>query len=427
MGVKIWALEKFDRMMTTLLDMDVGQDETTRNRPPRASKETDLRVLVRNERNGHTQTQQWQDIVPFKGYFIYIHDMDERVKPCMLRDYPKPATGKDSDGDWPKFHSVSTGRCPFVEEPYYESRDQRARREGRERQRVLRAELRAREARQRETTQDVELSISQRTRSATRSPCKAPLQDATDAVNQMPKPPMPPTAKTFEPPKLRNENSGNLDSMPPMLGSARANFQGITRNPGGEPLASGMQGRNVTSAIRSQAVSSTAGAPGAGRAGISKDMHYLARRTMEKQSALSNNSMPSSYMNDVRAAINNATDPNNRRTTRQQRGAKALFAINENEEADCEEQPKVQLQKAKLVTKTVQKAAPKRDPKPGYCENCRDKYDDFYEVCNCDTAFDRAHDANLTQHIESKMHQKFALADDNFLELDELLQQLARA
>jgi regulatory subunit for Cdc7p protein kinase len=26
------------------------------------------------------------------------------------------------------------------------------------------------------------------------------------------------------------------------------------------------------------------------------------------------------------------------------------------------------------------KKAVKRDPKPGYCENCRDKYDDFEEV-----------------------------------------------
>lgn len=47
-------------------------------------------------------------------------------------------------------------------------------------------------------------------------------------------------------------------------------------------------------------------------------------------------------------------------------------------------------------------------PVPGYCENCRVKYEDF------DT------------HVESKRHLRFATDDSNFVELDALLGQIAR-
>ncbi|KAI5281492.1 hypothetical protein KEM54_003264 [Ascosphaera aggregata] len=45
----------------------------------------------------------------------------------------------------------------------------------------------------------------------------------------------------------------------------------------------------------------------------------------------------------------------------------------------------------------------KRDPKPGYCENCRDKFNDFEE------------------HITSRKHRKFAMTASNWVELDHIL------
>ncbi|KAJ6593766.1 Dfp1/Him1, central region-domain-containing protein [Mycena capillaripes] len=53
---------------------------------------------------------------------------------------------------------------------------------------------------------------------------------------------------------------------------------------------------------------------------------------------------------------------------------------------------------------------PRRDEgsKPGYCECCRMKFDDF------------------TQHIAGRKHRKFAVDTDNFLQLDFLLEQVRR-
>jgi len=53
---------------------------------------------------------------------------------------------------------------------------------------------------------------------------------------------------------------------------------------------------------------------------------------------------------------------------------------------------------------------PKRDEgsKPGYCESCRVKFDDF------------------ATHVLSRKHQKFALDDANYLQLDCVLARVQR-
>ncbi|EPQ57429.1 hypothetical protein GLOTRDRAFT_74212 [Gloeophyllum trabeum ATCC 11539] len=53
---------------------------------------------------------------------------------------------------------------------------------------------------------------------------------------------------------------------------------------------------------------------------------------------------------------------------------------------------------------------PKRDEKskPGYCESCRVKFEDFKE------------------HIKGRKHQKFAMNDDNFYQLDRVLSRVRR-
>ncbi|TFK54367.1 hypothetical protein OE88DRAFT_1655013 [Heliocybe sulcata] len=53
---------------------------------------------------------------------------------------------------------------------------------------------------------------------------------------------------------------------------------------------------------------------------------------------------------------------------------------------------------------------PKRDEasKPGYCESCRVKFDDFKE------------------HVKGRRHQKFAMNDDNFYQLDRALSRVRR-
>ncbi|KAI9716751.1 MAG: hypothetical protein M1828_007558 [Chrysothrix sp. TS-e1954] len=414
MGTKIWALEKFDRMLTTLFHEDDYQEHTARGHPPLqtahglpiASKEADLSQLLRQEKqNAVVERQPWQEIVPFKGYFIYVSDMDEKVKPIMVREYTKPDPQNDDDeGDWPMLHMVSSGRCPFVPEPPPSRSERQAARAQQERMQRERQQKLAMQRQQAARSHSLVAPDNVRqTRSVTRSPQKAPLCELD--VNRIPKPLMPaPSSKTFTAPSLTRQMSTVSDSMPPTLGSARANFRGIAGNPGGEPMASGLRA-NVTSAIRSQMISSAAATAPGSRAGTSKQMHHLQRQVLERHSGLSATTVPSSH-NDLRAAINNDHGPAPRRTTRKKVAEPTLARIHEDETmSEDEEASKTKPAQKPAVKK---KAQAKKEPKPGYCENCRDKYDDFNE------------------HIESKPHKKFALNPQNWTELDGLLVQLKR-
>ncbi|KAF8320804.1 hypothetical protein DL93DRAFT_2163777 [Clavulina sp. PMI_390] len=78
--------------------------------------------------------------------------------------------------------------------------------------------------------------------------------------------------------------------------------------------------------------------------------------------------------------------------------------------------PRTMLRKAKSTTTLRSRSGPasrarlpsrEEVKKPGYCENCRQKFEDF------------------TKHISSKRHRRFADNDNNFSALDEIFRRLA--
>ena len=66
------------------------------------------------------------------------------------------------------------------------------------------------------------------------------------------------------------------------------------------------------------------------------------------------------------------------------------------------------LRRSRSTGSVPRKAQQARDKKPGHCENCRCRFDDFYE------------------HTRSRRHRKFALDESNFVSIDELLQRVQR-
>jgi Protein kinase essential for the initiation of DNA replication len=138
---------------------------------------------------------------------------------------------------------------------------------------------------------------------------------------------------------------------------------------GREPAASGVQPSNMTSAIRSQMISSTAAAPGA-KAGLSKEVHGLKRKVLEKGTggfAAGSMAAPQRRGDGLTAVpmktnVNPPGKPN---------------LVNENDAKQSEAAGTKRQRDAKDEQKKPER---RRDPKPGYCENCRDKFDDFEEV-----------------------------------------------
>ena len=369
MGMKIWAMEKLARILATIFETE--DDATTFAQRARSAatgisnpnKYPALSQMLKDEQlNGPSDrdpTVADKDIIRFKGPFIYVHDMNEKTRPVMVRDYDKVA--KREDGAWPQFRSVSSGRCPFVEETLTKKDLERIR--AREKEEQIQRE-RAKHAPRTRSVTAGENANMQPPNISTRSRA---LMEVENGQNRSIAPPKP-----SEPSKLIPAKRSSPEKAVTVFRNAA-----VGRPPrmyGGEPVASGVQPSNITSAIRSQMISSTAAQPGA-KAGTSKEVHELKRKVLEKNSgSLSTGGIPSSHrMTDLAAVLKNERQGPAARLAKQRAQAK-LGGIDE----DCggEDRKKVTAGKKAAPLKKERS----RDPKPGYCENCREKFDDFEDV-----------------------------------------------
>ncbi|ODA82288.1 hypothetical protein RJ55_00795 [Drechmeria coniospora] len=386
MGKKIWSLEKFQTMLSVLLEAEGHQGgHATRSASVRnhygvskASQEPNLFQLLYNERiNGPSDrdpTAVSRELVYFKGPFIHIWDMDEKQKPVLVREYLKVASKQD--GDWPQFRSVGNGRCPFVEEVDVPTKEQR---KLREREKAQAAAAAAAAASIRKEESPVPILKPPQIPTTKPFPGKRTLTEMEDGQNKL--------IRAATQRELFNGDKA-MDSRPQNAFISRAEGGRLFA---GEPVASGMQPSNVTSAIRSQMISSTSGKNGV-KAGTSKEMHGLQRKVLQKAAPASQD--PSSR----RLAEVSMDVASSRSTTLSRQTSKAVQGQDDDSQRNEAKDKRSQCQALKS----------KKDLKPGYCENCQDKFRDFDE------------------HIMSRKHRKFADNVDNWTELDHLLQQLRR-
>ncbi|KAF1977443.1 hypothetical protein BU23DRAFT_550754 [Bimuria novae-zelandiae CBS 107.79] len=386
LGMKIWAVDKLQRMLDTMFNAATGEDVTqyiTRNGAAslQPAARRDLQKLLEQEKLSRPAECDYsvaaQDMLPLRGFYIYIHDMDEQTRPVMVREYPK--VQKKEDGKWPQFRVSGNYKCPFIEDREAVRRQQLEEQEARNTRKIANAAPRTRAA---TAAMDEKRALGDNPNLARRS---------TTAVVSVKEENTNPTGA---PKALQTTRDG----APPMFGSAQASLRTLPRFIGGEPVASGLHQSNITSAIQSQMISSTAAAPGA-RAGNSKEVNQLKRKVLEKNSAPSATSGHSSTMTDasIRAALNQEYSQPTRAAKRKAQETLGLVREDTDEE-----------RKAKKAAAMRRKKPAEKELKPGYCENCREKFNDFDE------------------HVVSRKHRKFAVTADNWLELDQLLAQLTR-
>ncbi|RMD44008.1 hypothetical protein DV735_g1131, partial [Chaetothyriales sp. CBS 134920] len=379
MQMRVWTLEKLQRILATILEGTVLPEQTSRfaGSATRGGRE-DLSHVLRQGKLGISSEREvvalLQDLHLFKGPFIYVHDMNEKYRPTMVREYPKVA--KRTDGEWPQFRSAMMGKCPFVEDP----------------------------AMKKQMEQERRTATQTRHRQEMEPPKPVSPRKALKQIHN----PAPPPA-TINPGVLTRASSTSKDShfsFPPMPERATVDFVKPSQlQMAREPAASGLQKSNVTSAIQSQLISSTS-ATGL-KAGTSKEVHELKRKVLERThtASLSNGSVPSSHrMTDLACTLKNARAPAPQRAAKSKAQEK-LGGVPEESDSHADD---LAAERAMQQLAKQKKAPMAKDPKPGYCENCRDKYDDFEE------------------HIVSRKHRKFAVTDSNWVELDALLVKLQK-
>lgn len=390
MGIRVWQLEKLQRIMNTMFDVpneaQIQAGNVTRSRGAnavtRADREAELSRMLRHERlNGPSDrdsTVAYNELIPFRGVYIYIRDIDERTKPIMVQDYQRPSNPEE--GQWPQFRSTRLGKCPFVkeEEPAQPTQQDVENVKARTEERPL---------------ANPEARVAPRTRAATiredagighsrEVPQRKPLQESKYGANGFVQQPTKMPTQSFGPPPRATTGQA---------GSPAKAMRNVGANPGprlfgGEPAASGMQPSNMTSAICSQRISSTAAAPGV-KAGTSKEVHGLKRKVLEKNSgpALSSFQTRQRSLDPAGIARAERNIPTARLSRRQVQ--EPLIHIDE-ESTQSEEDPQEDVwlaeqhqSKDQLLNKGMNvKEKEQEDLKPGYCENCREKYNDFDHV-----------------------------------------------
>lgn len=386
MGMKIWALEKLQRMMTAMFE-DVGDTtpypthtHNTRSNTANVmvagatlNREAQLSQLLREERlNGPTDRDPsvgTKELIPFKGPYIYVRDIDEKVKPILMREYPKVVNRED--GAWPQFRSVGNGKCPFVEEVYHDRRDE-------ERQRGRNEEEREKGKQQGNIAQRTRAAVANEAPKMAPPPPAAGRRAVAEVSNQVEtvdrnhyevqelRPPesLKPTAVVIEDQEgASNPNVHMNHGMPP------------ARFFGGVPAASGVQPSNITSAIRSQMISSTAAAPGV-KAGTTKEVYSLQRKLLEKNGGSTTSIAVSRQAPEISGNTPSVRANMNPRVAKLR--AQQRLGHFEGDLSKLEEESYAQALIKPQAPKT--KTTRKKELKPGYCENCREKFEDFDEV-----------------------------------------------
>jgi regulatory subunit for Cdc7p protein kinase len=380
MGMKIWALEKLQRMIATMNDTGAGSHHGHNTRSHNTADtgkgrgDNGLSQVLRNEKiNGPSDrdpSAMWKEMILFKGPFIYVHDMEEKTRPAIVREYPRVA--KRQDGIWPQFRSAPVGKCPFIDEPPSKKELQRERTASKQAKESKAAVTKSKPvaAAGNKSMNPPERSFEKKAAQEADIQMEEPekLNEAILSPKQVDPPRMLPT-KPGSPKKSSESVIAPVFTRPPMY------FRG-------EPAASGVQPSNITSAIRSQMISSTAAAPG-GKAGTSKEVHELKRKVLEKSngSLSMGGSISSSHrMTDIAGALRNTRVPVTRLA--KAKAEKNLGQIDEEggtpSDDDGSHRHEAAGRKREAPKKTKET---RRDPKPGYCENCRDKFDDFEDVC----------------------------------------------
>ncbi|KAI0087943.1 Dfp1/Him1, central region-domain-containing protein [Irpex rosettiformis] len=356
-GMKIWPVDKLksviDRCAPSTLVASTSTSLIARSGQP--TRERSLTRLLESERLHGTSerdpTQKRHDFIyfPKNSYFVLVEDIRQELQTIVALEYPimKSRDGKEK-GSWPVLYCDHRTRNPFF--PYDEKEERRiekAERAEHEREQELarrKAKLREQERRRRAQQEALKKGDLRRTVS---------MQNIRRRASQ---------GEEFAEDYIDLEIEGDPDSV------AASGY-----------LASG---NYVAASGNSVGITSTTGTTST--AGLSLRSLHLPRNIAGK---LNKEIVTSRRLSQITPTVGkeNAMGP----------------------PLTIPDRPQRMLRKSRS-TNTMR--LPKRDEgsKPGYCESCRVKFEDFH------------------QHIVSKRHKKFAENDANFANLDHVLSRVRR-
>ncbi|KAF9451256.1 hypothetical protein P691DRAFT_699608 [Macrolepiota fuliginosa MF-IS2] len=348
-NIKIWSTAKLESVLSRCLEepstTTASLTSTSKQRNPTLSK------LLQSERiyglSERDPTQKRHDYRYFSrgSHFVLIEDIHGELATIAAHEYPPFKEREGEKSPWPTLYCHPRARGPFI--PF----DDREKRRW-ERQQL--AERKENEERSHRETLLRKQLMEKRTDTHLLARKPGDLRRSASMNNMR-------NANIFENPGLDHDGEGDVFES--------TNASGY--------LASGLMGYMAASG-NSVGITSTTG--------TTSTANYTSR----------NLQIPSNLSGRMRLEVVMRKQP-------QEKSARANAMA-----PPADVPPRSLVLRKSKSTNTLKLPKREEGSKPGYCESCRQKFDDFKE------------------HIQGRRHRKFAEDNDNFLTLDYILNRVQR-
>ncbi|PIA19550.1 hypothetical protein COEREDRAFT_78883 [Coemansia reversa NRRL 1564] len=118
-GLKIWDVTKLEKRVLGLLlpgynaSNAQGANVQSAKRKLNEAFSTEKMYAMRHKAFEGTSVAHCVDFYHFKYIYVLVEDATHLHRPAIMEDYRPPELGRDPP--WPKLYMVPTGRCPFVQ------------------------------------------------------------------------------------------------------------------------------------------------------------------------------------------------------------------------------------------------------------------------------------------------------------------------
>lgn len=345
-GIKVWSFDKFKTVMSGLKGEHTVDSKKQPNLSQMLAKEKVYGTQERDPKAARTDYHYFSR----NSIYLLVEDATAEHRPIMAQEWRKPAR-EDEEVPWPVLYGELEGRCPFTRFQVAEGHQQRTR------------------------------------------PNRFETLQRSVSLNH-----------------VRRQNR-NASLSPAPSNDSRSRYT-IARGASPYPLASG----NSVSIASTNLTSTTSAAPShsANALGLMSPFHPLGRKA--HQATAIGMGRPSSLPHSFGQHF---PEPAQQQDQARVSIVNRMLGITDSRSAS-------DLTKAKKsihpVSRTIAQTGGMRrsastgtglqeyqkEKRPGYCENCRQKYEDFDD------------------HVLSKRHRRFAQDDGNFDKIDELLIRVMR-
>ncbi|KAJ2383449.1 Cdc7p-Dbf4p kinase complex regulatory subunit, partial [Coemansia sp. RSA 2603] len=393
-GLKIWDVEKLEKRVLGFLipgyNTSTAQipSVVTAKRKLNEAFSTEKLFAMRHKTYEGATVAHGVEFYYFKYYYVLAEDGTHLNRPAIMEDFRPPEPGRDPP--WPKLYMVPTGRCPFVqyEEPTTSSKGSDS--EG--------------DSNKENVTPEPEATLPT-AHLLSKTPGTSRLQNT-------------PRRKTWTPAAIRAIGDAE-DHTPRLFGTAQPERANLTTGRQDPLLTPTRPARGISASINSlsQYVNARnndvngimdSNASGIGNAvgvtSTSTAFHVGSIDPVMQQNLLQNlNGGLVSHLSKLEQPVARIVQPSvTPATASNALAATGSATVGASASLKGRVPPAPRTKKARVPVRRPVVA------KPGYCENCRVKYDD------------------MLAHVKSPQHRRFASNERNWLDLDDLLDNVKR-